>query len=207
MSSRRLAASLGFAAAVTLSLAAGLARTQSQPTDAPRPAVFSAGLIGSKHDFTDAGRLPRDLCLPCHTPHLSPIPNGPTSRPARPVPFVRLDDAVLSESSLICLGCHDGVAAPGVLVGPHAMTWTQRDSAGLPPGGARLTSHPVGTRYPVGNPRYHSRAAVESAGRIKLPDGRIQCVSCHDPHNAGRHRGMLVESNERSRLCLACHRI
>jgi predicted CXXCH cytochrome family protein len=40
-----------------------------------------------------------------------------------------------------------------------------------------------------------------------LPGGRIQCVTCHDPHNSGRHEGMLVKSNRRSRLCLSCHRI
>jgi predicted CXXCH cytochrome family protein len=48
---------------------------------------------------------------------------------------------------------------------------------------------------------------VTADGRIKLPDGRIQCTTCHDPHNTQRHAGMLVISNDRSRLCLACHRL
>lgn len=199
--------------ALTVLLASGLlaaaVRSQSHPAGDPadsRSAPYTAGLIGSKHDFTDRGRLPRDLCLPCHTPHLSPIPAQPTSRPA-PAPPVLLGDVALSESSLICLSCHDGVAAPGVLVGAHALTWSETDTAGPGPGRASLVSHPVGVRYPSGNPKYHSRSAVESSGRIHLPGGRIQCVSCHDPHNSERHRAMLVESNERSRLCLACHRI
>jgi len=33
----------------------------------------------------------------------------------------------------------------------------------------------------------------------------VECVSCHDPHNAAGFEKMLVMSNRRSALCLACH--
>jgi predicted CXXCH cytochrome family protein len=63
----------------------------------------------------------------------------------------------------------------------------------------------VGIRYPQGSVEdYHPASAVRADG-LPLPEGRIQCVTCHDPHNAGGHAGMLQISNERSRLCLSCH--
>ncbi len=37
-----------------------------------------------------------------------------------------------------------------------------------------------------------------------LRDGKVQCVSCHDPHGTGKAR-MLRTDNSRSALCLGCH--
>jgi predicted CXXCH cytochrome family protein len=113
----------------------------------------------------------------------------------------------LDEASLVCLSCHDGTVARDVYAGTHAMNWSDLTSAGIAPGRTRLTNHPVGIRYPVGEQQYHSAEAVTADSRIRLPDGRIQCTTCHDPHNTRRHAGMLVISNDRSRLCLACHRL
>lgn len=178
----------------------------------PADAEFSGGLLGSKHDFSESGQFGRDLCTPCHTPH---IPARAVTRQAG-LRVVRSGDAAprrgyqafemtLNASSLLCLSCHDGVVATDVFAGAHAMSWSEASQRG-----ARaqwLTSHPVGIRYPAGREDYHSAAAVVSDGRLRLPDGRIQCTTCHDPHNSGRHGGMLWTSNERSRLCLSCHRL
>jgi predicted CXXCH cytochrome family protein len=46
---------------------------------------------------------------------------------------------------------------------------------------------------------------VTKTGRVRLPDGRIECVSCHDPHNTAGIDKLLVMSNRRSALCLTCH--
>jgi predicted CXXCH cytochrome family protein len=40
---------------------------------------------------------------------------------------------------------------------------------------------------------------------VRLPDGRVECVSCHDPHNQSGTQAMLAVSNRRSALCLTCH--
>jgi predicted CXXCH cytochrome family protein len=171
---------------------------------------LARGIAGSKHDFSDGGRVPRDLCLPCHTPHISAA-QAPllVKRPAATTPTRAYGTPAgeLNEASLVCLSCHDGTVARDVYAGTHAMSWSELSAAGLAPGQARLTNHPVGIRYPVGNPKYHSAEAVAAGERIHLPDGRIQCTTCHDPHNTQRHAGMLVISNDRSRLCLACHRL
>ncbi len=171
------------------------------------PGLIS-GLIGSKHDFTQAGEVGRDLCLPCHTPHLvsPPAPRldrrPTTTQPLRPY---ESPDVVLTGWSLLCLGCHDGVAAQDVYSSAHAVTVADQ-LANSRLGTRGLRSHPVGVRYPPDAPGYHSRAAVESTGLL-LPDGRIQCTTCHDAHNTLAHTGLLRVSNERSRLCLTCHRL
>ena len=167
-----------------------------------------SGLIGSKHDFTEAGKNGRDLCLPCHTPHLaSAAPprldrRATTTQPLRPFEGVGIE---LSGWSLLCLGCHDGVTARDVYSSAHAMAATgQMANSRLALAGLR--SHPVGVRFPAAAEWYNPAAAVETAGLL-LPGGRIQCTTCHNPHNTHRHRGLLRISNERSRLCLTCHRI
>jgi predicted CXXCH cytochrome family protein len=166
-----------------------------------------SGLIGSKHDFTRIGADVRELCLPCHTPHLvaAPVPRldrrPTTTQPLRPH---QGPDVKLTGWSLLCLGCHDGVTAPDVYSSAHAVTVTdQLASSRL--GTTGLRSHPVGITYPLAAEEYHPRAAVNAAGLL-LPEGRIQCTTCHDAHNTHRYASMLRISNERSRVCLTCHR-
>ena len=166
-----------------------------------------SGLIGSKHDFTREGESGRDLCLPCHTPHLvtAPVPRldrrTATTQPLRPY---QSHDVELTGWSLLCLGCHDGVTAVDVYSSAHAITITDQ-LANSHLGTIGLRSHPVGIQYPLAAEGYHSRAAVEAGGLV-LPEGRIQCTTCHDAHNTHRYQGMLRISNERSRVCLTCHR-
>lgn len=166
----------------------------------------AGGIVGSKHDFTQGGGSTRDLCLPCHGPHITaaeaPLLMQRSSGVQRPRAY-GARGVELSAASLLCLSCHDGTVATDVLAGPHAMTWTERNAAGARGG---LTSHPVGTPYPAARDGYASSAAVVAAG-LPLADGRLQCTTCHDPHNTGGHAGLLVISNQRSRLCLTCHRL
>lgn len=193
---------LGPAALLALAVA-------GEPAPGARPGdsdvTYGSGIIGTKHDFTAGGQVERGLCLPCHTPHIkskeAPLLTE-RGQPVRPFPGV---DIELDQTSLLCLSCHDGLLAPDVFAGSHA-------TSGLPPpvpGGSRrsLTNHPLGVRYPIGDEKFQPAAFAQANGAIKLPNGRLQCISCHDPHNTARHPGMLVRSNERSRLCLACHRL
>lgn len=198
---------------VTPQQTATSAAATSQPSSAQAVDLAArerlvSGLIGSKHDFTRNGESGRDLCLPCHTPHLvnAPLPRldrrPTTTQPLRPYQGL---DTELTGWSLLCLGCHDGVTASDVYSSAHAVTITDQ-LANSRLGTVGLRSHPVGITYPLAAEGYHPRAAVE-AGGLLLPDGRIQCTTCHDAHNTHRYRGMLRISNERSRMCLTCHRL
>jgi len=185
----------------------GQERQPAAGDQAARQRLLS-GLIGSKHDFTDGGKRGRDLCLPCHTPHLTdaPVPRldrrVPATQPLRPYASLQVE---LDGWSLLCLGCHDGVTARDVYSLPHATSVTGR-LAGSRLGTVGLRSHPVGIAYPVGREDYHPAAAVEATGLL-LPGGRLQCTTCHDAHNTRRYPGMLRVADDRSRLCLTCHRL
>jgi predicted CXXCH cytochrome family protein len=207
--------------------AAGQSQHQPPPSTQPaplttRPAVaptpdeiaqlaarneLISGLIGSPHDFSHGGRSGRDLCLPCHTPHLiTAAPPLLDQRPEPPLPLrpYRAGDVELNGWSLLCLGCHDGVTASDVYTSGHALQVT--GVAGLELGRQGLRSHPIGILYPENADGYHPLARVLADG-LPLPDGRIQCTTCHDAHNTHGHEGMLKISNDRSGMCLACHRI
>ncbi len=178
----------------------------SQPFVLPESAFqpITSSLRGSKHDFSMNGELGRDLCMPCHTPHQVAPPTARLDRRPESVAPLRAAQRVdieLTGPSLMCLGCHDGVTAPDVYTNSHAL----RADFG-PPGASGLRSHPVGVRYPAAAAGYHSPGSVEQAG-LPLPDGRIQCTTCHDAHNTHGFAGMLRISDERSGMCLTCHRI
>ena len=191
--------------------ASGVATSQPSRDTAPDLAArtrLSSGLIGSPHDFTqNGGGASRDLCLSCHTPHIvePPAPlldeRADTPPPLRPY---QTADLMLTGWSLLCLGCHDGDLASDVYSSVHAVTVTDQ-LAGSRLGVAALRSHPVGIVYPVAGEGLQSRSTVEQAGLL-LPGGRIQCTTCHDAHNTYGYPGMLRISNERSRMCLTCHR-
>jgi predicted CXXCH cytochrome family protein len=165
--------------------------------------------VGSKHDFTGGGRVDRDLCLPCHTMHLSAtqaplrVQRPNTREPLRPWQTRGIE---LDAASLLCLSCHDGIAARDVFAGTHGANWADNRASPLA-ARPRLTGHPVGIPYPTARRDYEPAEYVGGAAGLKLPDGRIQCTTCHDPHNTHQHAGMLRIRNDGSRLCLSCHRL
>ncbi len=170
---------------------------------------LSSGLIGGMHDFSSDGAEPRSLCTACHTPHLtaskSPLMDR-RKRAAEPLEPYQSTRVELDSATLLCLSCHDGRIAPDVYSRAHATSLSGQLGASRLSGG-RLASHPVGVKYPNDDPKYRPAAAVTAGGQVKLPGGRVQCTSCHDPHNTGGHEKFLISSNQRSRLCLTCHRL
>jgi len=105
----------------------------------------------------------------------------------------------LDGESRRCLGCHDGVNASE---SKNATPW----SGGGGRHGVRTDNHTVGVRYPMAG----SRGAAQSlrpAGmlpeQVRLPDGKISCVSCHDLYS--RERAFLTVPLDDSQLCFTCH--
>ena len=91
-----------------------------------------------------------------------------------------------------CLSCHDGVIAAQI----HMSTKT----------GNYLCTHPVNRDYPP--PRKHTEylplEEVTAAG-IRLLQGQITCISCHNLKNPEKPH--LVVPLDNSNLCFNCHRI
>ncbi|MFQ5424554.1 MAG: cytochrome c3 family protein [Phycisphaerae bacterium] len=172
------------------------------------------GLTGSAHDFYGPDVPFETRCTPCHAPPT------PTTQPHLWDPFARQRHRRLLErprrqlagGSLLCLSCHDGTIASETVGGGGG---GDIRAVGAPVNPRR--DHPVGVEYPrngrkPGRNRSRTRrdfvpiSKLESQGTIRLTNGRVECTSCHDPHNALGYPAFLVMSNRRSALCLSCHR-
>ncbi len=135
-------------------------------------------------------------------------------------------------SSKLCLACHDGtVALAGFTVGGSAAyaasatiaTFNGGSGVGNANQGTDMsTTHPISFVYDVNlsnNDRHlynpSSTMSGVHGGTINADmletaaDGtaKMQCISCHDPHNAAGANHLLIKSNAGSALCYTCHKI
>jgi predicted CXXCH cytochrome family protein len=188
---------------------------QTAQADKPQEGAIvqaTRGVLGSKHDFSMLTGHPADACSACHVPHVQAVKPKPGEPEPFALSFYRMegqtpvlvpDRYTPGPTSLICLSCHNGALAPSTVASSHAMLSAHR--AGFDIDGFSTRDHPIGVEYPVRQKGYRPRAAVFNFGAISLPQNRMECVSCHDPHNAAGVEHMLVMSNRRSALCLSCH--
>lgn len=172
---------------------------------------------GGPHDFPELDRAAGSACSACHIPHVQQVRT--TTQPAddddveATVELFRIQGQrqtfepgryTPGPTSLVCLGCHDGTVATSTIGSAHAMLAGVREGFSVPDGFV-WRDHPIGVPYPTGNREYRPLSFVTSEGKVRLPEGRIECISCHDPHDSAGVPKMLVMSNRRSALCLACH--
>lgn len=188
---------------------------------------LASGVAGSPHDLSGRGtRAGFSICAYCHTPNngggvdvgqwtsLGPGPEG------FPLFGIRAEDTPTRNEtmppprgvSLVCLSCHDGVTAWDALYfNSRVTTASDRHAAGLRLWGAN-PDHPVSIDYP---PAYESTMRLGSwrrAGRMPLfstfgtnaQTGRVECASCHNPHNGALGK-FLRASTRGSGLCYNCH--
>lgn len=173
----------------------------------------TSGVLGGKHDFSLITGRAIDACAACHIPHTQTIRPQAGKGGESVLEFYKMagQREVLEPNrftpgptSLICMSCHNGVIASSTLGSAHAMLGDVRAGFDLPEG-VPQRDHPIGVPYPTTRRDYHPAAMLAADGVVQLPEGRVECISCHDPHGAGGHPAMLVMSNRRSALCLACH--
>jgi predicted CXXCH cytochrome family protein len=137
-------------------------------------------------------------------------------------------------SSKLCLACHDGtVALAGFTVGggtyyaPVGGATMATFNGGSGTGFANLgtdlsTTHPISFVYDAtlaSNDRhlYNPNSTMSGIHGNNIStdmletaaDGttKLQCISCHDPHNAAGANHLLIKSNAGSALCYTCHKI
>lgn len=169
------------------------------------------GIEGSKHDFAQKAWSKDDSCGACHTPQRAKTPDvKPLWDPGADLTVrfgtsvVRRDRAGSGTTS--CLRCHDGTVARSNVSSAQRTEFVNgtRSARFAPAHGS--SNHPVGIDYPMFDRAYRPANAVASKGTVSLPNGKVECLSCHDPHNGAEQRHLLVTSNARSALCLTCHR-
>jgi predicted CXXCH cytochrome family protein len=173
-------------------------------------ADHNRGIAGGPHDFSQSGGNP---CSACHIPHVQAMratTSRPSSQPAVEMYRIAGQRKVFvpgrytpGPASLICLGCHDGTVAMSTIGSSHSMLAGVREGFAMPEG-LVWRDHPIGIKFPVDRREFRAQAFVERQG-MRLPEGRVECISCHDPHNVAGVKHMLWQSNRRSALCLSCH--
>lgn len=178
-----------------------------------------------------------EVCTFCHTPHDSatginqaiPIWNHVTTS----TQFVMYASASLKGTvdsqpmgpSLACLSCHDGTVAMGALHdapnGGGETNYTQAQG-GVNPGngmmqGPDVIGHDLSSVHPISltyrNDLNKSLRDPSALVGVRLypanvQGGKVQCGSCHDPHNFGSlgdTAPFLRVSKQGSSLCLSCH--
>jgi predicted CXXCH cytochrome family protein len=174
-----------------------------------------AGIAGSPHDLSS--RLGTgQVCLPCHAPHrglnasAGPVWNHALSKAS----FTQFGaPRKLTGDSVLCMGCHDGVTAvgdfnvanTGVRITPGLANLAIQDLPGANRAndlGTDLSGlHAVSVPYPAARASMKPIAALSP---LLLQDGRVECTTCHDPHNS-LYGKFLRMSNTRSAMCLTCH--
>jgi len=181
--------------------------------------AIAGGIVGSKHDFSLQSWADSEICKPCHTPHNADISiddaplwnheltNATYQLYTSPTLIEQVDQP--GPSSRLCMSCHDGTVAMdsfGGAAGTHYMTGEALIGTDL------RNDHPVGIRWrhQTGSLDCISCHDVSSGGDLfssELPfyDAKVECATCHEPHNSQSIDGMLRMSNNASRLCLYCH--
>jgi len=192
--------------------------------------VISANLLqaqtikGSAHDFSSKSWSGGKICIVCHTPHNgdktvsnAPLWNHKVTAVTNYTLYTgqgTLNATVgqPSNSSKLCLSCHDGTVAldnfGGVTNGTTFITGTSNFGSDL------SNDHPISFTYDAAlatadkklfNPATTNSGLGSTIQSDMLFQGKMECASCHDVHNGTGIQNLLVKSDAASALCLTCH--
>jgi len=186
-------------------------------------------VIYTKHNLSASGPgtiravSEERVCIFCHTPHHAVPSSVATPLWSRPLGASYYDIYASSSlkarpgqptgSSRLCLSCHDGTIALGMLYGASTPIQFVGGVTTMPPNSpANLTTdlsddHPISFAYTTDlaleNGELRDPATLPPA--IKLEKGvYLQCTSCHNPHN-DQWGNFLVMRNYWAELCTTCH--
>jgi len=179
-----------------------------------------AVIVGSAHDFSTQGWSGGKICKPCHTPHNAnntvadaPLWNHEVTTATFTLYSSTTLDATMGQPdgfSKLCLSCHDGTVALDSYGGATGTNF-MLGNANL---GTDLSDdHPVSfdwTHEPIGGScsqchDFHGSSGTTFVSPLPFFDGRVECATCHDPHNNAPEVKMLRMTLAGSSLCLHCH--
>lgn len=186
--------------------------------------VVGQTVANSKHNLSISGPgtikadSESEICIFCHTPHAS-RPVGPLwNRDDPGSTYTLYNSSTLQAnptqpdgSSVLCLSCHDGTIALGALVSRATDITFSGGVTTMPIGRGNLESdlsddHPISFEYTSaiasGDGQLKDPSAIGMP--VQLENGKVQCISCHDPHNNANSK-FLVASKLNSDLCFKCH--
>jgi predicted CXXCH cytochrome family protein len=186
--------------------------------------VTSQSIVNSKHNLSVTGTgtikatSESEICIFCHTPHNS-SPQKPLWNREDPASNFTLYNSSTTDanivqpdgSSLLCLSCHDGTIALGNVLSRVNPILMNGGITTMPPGNSNLTKD-ISNDHPISFIYNSTLVTVDGqlndpstlTGPVKLENQKMQCISCHDPHQ-NLTNDFLVASNEFSVLCQYCH--
>jgi len=106
----------------------------------------------------------------------------------------------LDSFSAGCLSCHDGSTASNVM--SNLKNTPYKKSIMLMVSG----KHPIGMdyeKYALAN--QNLKSLDEMSGNLTLAEGRVSCITCHDPLNPEQYHLRITKSG--IDLCSACHNL
>jgi predicted CXXCH cytochrome family protein len=190
-----------------------------------RPGLADESVMNSKHDLSAFGpgsvrAVEEDrVCIFCHTPHRA-SGEAPLWNRFNPRTHYRIYDSSTTDaridqpsgSSKLCLSCHDGSIALGLVRSREPTEPIQMTHPFMPANESDLTNdlsddHPIGLRFDrqLSNRDSQIRSPDLVDHRIPLgPRGELQCTACHDPHN-NELGDFLRITNREGALCTTCH--
>lgn len=191
------------------------------------PAVTQADVAATKHNLSVSGpgtlkaTTEPQVCLFCHAPH-NTSPSGQLwNRRVSTATYTPYTSSTRKSvagqpngASLLCLSCHDGTIALGEVRSSASIIAMAGGATTIPAGATRLGTdlsddHPVSFVFDAAlrtaRGELADPATLVKPGKVRLDgSGRLQCTSCHDPHDSTNPK-FLVVSNTASALCQTCH--
>ena len=182
-------------------------------------------IVNSRHNLSVTGpgtvkaAVETEICIFCHTPHGATAEAPLWNR----LDFGETYDAYNSTTakalfgqptgaSKLCLSCHDGTVALGLVRSRSLPIAFSGGISTLPASRANLgkdlsNDHPISFLYDshlvTDNGELLSPDTL--TGPVKLDrDHLLQCTSCHNPHD-DQFGDFLVANNTGSALCQVCH--
>lgn len=178
--------------------------------------VLMAKITGSGHDFSGSGWSGGEICIVCHTPHNadSTVPNAPLwNHEVTASTFTLYNSPTMDvapeqpgQNSRLCLSCHDGTVALDSFGGGSGTNFIS--------GPANLTTdltddHPISVEFDhstiLGCPSSVCMNCHFVDREVPFYNRKVECASCHEPHNDTAEPNMLRKTMAGSALCLHCH--
>ena len=192
----------------------------------PLPAQITGDVLGM-HSLGPGTKSPisgarSDSCAYCHAPH-SGLNHGLWNQTLTTQTYTTYSSTtakntgkqpLLGTSSNQCLSCHDGTVAVGATVAYGQVTMRGSMNSADAFGANMQLSHPFSLALPFKD-NIDLVASLASGGKtadptggVKLIQGNVECVTCHDPHIQAKDlisQNFLVKDSSSGQLCLACH--
>jgi DmsE family decaheme c-type cytochrome len=142
-------------------------------------------------------------CETCHGPGSEHL-QDPADK-SKIMVFTRLSGSTINQQNSMCLQCHRGkerIAWPG---SAHQMNDLSCSDCHNPM--AQFSEKGLlrkeGINQTCYNCHQQQRAEFRKRSHMPLPEGKITCTDCHNPHGSGK--SPLLKADTVNQLCYQCH--